>query len=104
MIKEMNKYKDILTEAGNIAAREVYGRDYHFELHDIRFSIDYDDTTDGNEISLIDIDGSVGIENDNNSWKRIHITLYNIKDYAIDNVQYLKGVLFGYLQAKEELD
>ena len=104
MFKEMNEYKDLLITSGNQAVKEIFGNDYEFELHNINYDIDYNNTKDKYEISLIIIDGAYGVTGEDKSWKKLRLTLFISEAFHPDNPQFIKGAFFGKFQALEEND
>lgn len=103
MLKEIEKYRKLITEAATIAVREVFGTHYVLELRNINFTISYSDKKDSYEVALIDIEGTWGIENTDDIWKNIDLTLYNIEEYNLEDPQFLRGVFFGKFQALDDL-
>jgi len=99
----IKKFKDDIIESANIAVREIFGVSYEFELDNINFNISYDDETESYEACLIELKGRFGDNDKPDTFKNFNLTLYNIKEYDLENKQYLRGVFFGKFQAIEEL-
>ena len=102
MLKEMNDYKELLITSGNQAVKEVFGDEYVYELHGIKYNIDYNDTKDKYDIGIIVIEGIYGISGDDKSWNNVALTLFISDAFHPDNPQFIKGAFFGKFQALEE--
>lgn len=102
MLKEMNDYKELLITSGNQAVKEVFGDEYEYELHNIEYTIDYDDTKDRYDIGIISVKGIYGIQGEDDSWQKVVLTLFISEYFHPDNPQFIKGAFFGKFQALQE--
>lgn len=102
MLKEMNDYKELLITSGNQAVKEVFGDEYEYELHNIEYNIDYDDTKDKYDIGIISVKGIYGIQGEDDSWQKVVLTLFISEHFHPDNPQFIKGTFFGKFQALQE--
>ena len=92
---EIKKYHDIIVTAGSQAVSEWIGTGSFFEINNIKFSFDYDDKTDTEELVLLYIDCNFGMANGEKPQYNKEFVLYNIPVYKLENLDFLYGFFFG---------
>ena len=99
--KIMNQFKDNLIKAGEIAVKEVFYIYYAFEIENITFNVDYSDTDDAYEFYNCTITFSYGNPQGDTWYRGNSISINNIQEYNLDDINYLYGLFYGYFSALE---
>ena len=104
IIKIMSQFKDNIIKAGMLAVKEVLYSSYEFEVVSITFNIDYSETTENYEFYSCDIKFNYGNPKGDPWYRENSISINNIPEYKLDDINYLYGVFCGYFCKIEQIE
>lgn len=104
IIKTMNQFKDNIIKAGMLAVKETMYLSYEFEIVDISFGIDYNETTENYEFYCCNIKFNYGNPKGDPWYRGNKISISNIPEYKLDDMDYLYGIFYGYFSALEQAE
>lgn len=104
IIKTMNQFKDNIVKAGMLAVKETLYTTYDFEIESINFNIDYNETTENYEFYCCDIKFNYGNPKGDPWYRENKISISNIPEYKLDDINYLYGIFYGYFSALEQVE
>ena len=104
ILNTMNQFKDNLIKAGELAVREIFYSDYAFEIDNITFNIDYSDTLQDYDIYDCTIIFNYGNPSGKPWYRGNKISINNIPEYKLDDINYLYGIFYGYFSALEQVE
>ena len=104
IVKTMNQFKNNIIKAGMLAVKETMYLSYEFEIVDISFSIDYNETTENYEFYCCDIKFNYGNPKGDPWYHGNKISISNIPEYKLDDIDYLYGIFYGYFSALERAE
>ena len=104
IVKTMNQFKDNIIKAGMLAVKETLYTTYDFEIESISFDIDYNETTENYEFYCCNIKFNYGNPSGKPWYRGNKISISNIPEYKLDDMDYLYGIFYGYFSALEQAE
>jgi hypothetical protein len=102
ILETINRFKENIINAGTLAVNEVLYLDYAFEVDHITFNIDYSDALQKYDVYNCEITFNYGNPNGEPWYRGNIISINNIPEYKLDDINYLYGIFYGYFCAKEQ--
>jgi hypothetical protein len=104
IIKTMNQFKDNIIKAGMLAVKETLYTTYDFEIESINFNIDYREESDTYDVYDCKIAFNYGNPSGKPWYRGNNISINNIPEYKLDDINYLYGIFYGYFSALEQVE
>lgn len=99
ILEAMNQFKDNIIKAGTLAVKELFYTTYDFEIENIAFDIDYRESSDMYDAYDCKITFNYGNPNGKPWYRGNIISVNNILEYKLDDINYLYGLFYGYFSA-----
>lgn len=93
--REIQSFHDQIIKAGQEAVEQLLGNDTFFEINDIKFTFDYNDKTDKDELILLYINCNFGKTDIEKEQYNKEFVIYTCEHYNIDSLDFMYGVMFG---------
>ncbi len=102
VIKTINQFKDNLFKASELAVKEVVCTSYSVEIESITFNIDYSGASDSYEVYDCTVVINYGDPSGEPWYRGNSISINNIPEYKLEDINYLYGLFYGYFSMVEQ--